>query len=438
MKMQGLSFENIPPIHIPFRFYIVAPLFGLLAAILLFVGNPDHYGTRLSPLLLSVTHLFTLGFMLMIMFGSLFQMLPVLSGESIPDARFVSTAVFSFLSLGLILLVISFFFSQRQLLYFAVLSLVVAFLTFLISLSSVLIKKIGGKESIFTMRLSVISLFITIFIGLYRAMSYVYPMPFTYLTDLNFHVGWGIFGWCLLLVMGVSYQVIPMFHVTPSYPSRLTRIVPSSIFIILIFLSFIQIKAAETGLVILLSFLIAGYAIYSLYLFTKRKRKVPDIIISFWRLAMISLIMTVAVYMGNRFLGDVVELPVLWDSTSILIGLFMIFGFVSTVIIGMLQKIVPFLIYHHLQRLCITDFEALKTLPHMHMIISSRRSRWQLYIHVASLIMLVSAVLYRPLLKPAAIILALDFIWLGISIIRATRLYMLKKKEIMAMKESML
>jgi hypothetical protein len=35
------------------------------------------------------------------------------------------------------------------------------------------------------------------------------------------HVSFGLLGWVLLLVIGVAYQVVPMFQLTPPYPPRL-------------------------------------------------------------------------------------------------------------------------------------------------------------------------------------------------------------------------
>ena len=91
MKMTGLSFDNIPPLWIPFRFFMTAPLFGIAAGLLLAL-SPDSWLSRWHPALLGFTHLLTLGFMAMVMLGALFQLMPVVSSQSIPAARRIARA----------------------------------------------------------------------------------------------------------------------------------------------------------------------------------------------------------------------------------------------------------------------------------------------------------------------------------------------------------
>ena len=84
MRMSGLALDSLPPIHIPFRFFLTAPWFGILAAMVLLFSGPELWTSHWNPALIGLTHLFTLGFMTMTMLGALFQLLPVLSGEQVP------------------------------------------------------------------------------------------------------------------------------------------------------------------------------------------------------------------------------------------------------------------------------------------------------------------------------------------------------------------
>ena len=65
----GLSFQQAPPFSFPFRFFITAPLFLLAAAMLLIFNDANLMVTRLSPAVLEATHLITLGFTSMVMYG---------------------------------------------------------------------------------------------------------------------------------------------------------------------------------------------------------------------------------------------------------------------------------------------------------------------------------------------------------------------------------
>ena len=85
MSLQpGLSFSQAPPILVPFRFFLSAPLFGLLAALLALWYGPSLMDSRWQSSVLALTHLMTLGFLGMAMVGAMMQMLPVVAGSPVP------------------------------------------------------------------------------------------------------------------------------------------------------------------------------------------------------------------------------------------------------------------------------------------------------------------------------------------------------------------
>ena len=77
----GLAYEDTPPLSAPLRFFLTAPVFGLIAGlVLLFDGQ--LLASRWTPGALAVVHLFAAGFMLHVMLGALLQILPVLAETS--------------------------------------------------------------------------------------------------------------------------------------------------------------------------------------------------------------------------------------------------------------------------------------------------------------------------------------------------------------------
>ena len=71
----SLSFEQAPPISVPFRFFLTAPLFGVAAGLLLIWFGADALASRWNAPTLALTHLLTVGFMLEAMCGALLQIL---------------------------------------------------------------------------------------------------------------------------------------------------------------------------------------------------------------------------------------------------------------------------------------------------------------------------------------------------------------------------
>ncbi|RLA49299.1 MAG: hypothetical protein DRR04_06640 [Gammaproteobacteria bacterium] len=422
--MQGLSLETIPPIHIPFRFFNTAPWMGVLAALVLLFDAGGAFSSQWSPELLAVTHLLTLGFMAMVMLGAMFQLVPVISGRMIPGGAIVATGVHLLLSIGVLLLVAGFYWKAYWLFAWALPVLLTAFAMFLLALGSLLLRQIGGGDAIYSIRFAALSLLITIGLGVLRSANYAGLMePLALANIANIHLAWGLVGWVLLLVMGASYQVIPMFHVTPSYPVSLARALPAVVFLSLLLLSVVDHTVVQALVVFVLCTVAIVYAIYTIGLLNQRKRKIPDNTARFWRLSLVCLIASALLLAGFYFAGHLLSSIAIQQQLPVIVGILMIYGFAGSVIMGMLQKIVPFLAYLHLQRSCLSNFELLKTLPHMGEIIPESRSRWQFRIHLSALLVLLAVLITGGFVGPAALLLVADFAWLGYTLASATRLY---------------
>ena len=431
MRMSGLTLDSLPPINIPLRFFLTAPWFGILAALLLMFNGPGLWTSHWNPALIGLTHLITLGFVTMTMLGALYQLLPVLSGEQIPGGSLVARAVHLLLVAGVLCLSAGFVFREYFLLGVAVVLLALALVGFTVAIGSKLVTNIAGGDSIHAMRLAVVALVVTIGLGFYRALGYLYPLASTWnLTML--HVSWALLGWILILIMGVSFQVIPMFQVTPDYPSWVSRFIPSLIFACLLLLAFVQVPLVVNGLVIVLGAAVLVYAGFSLRLTGQRKRKLMDVSVRFWQLGLSCLVLAVLLFWLIFLLPDIAAAAQLSSRGMMLVAVLMIPGFACSIIMGMLQKIVPFLAFLHLQRHCAANIRAIRSLPNMHGFISPARSLWLFRIHAVALAALLSAVMYDPLTGIAGLALLLDFGWLAFLMINATRLYAGTRRRIAA------
>ena len=69
-----LSFDQAPPFSAPFRFFVTAPLFAILAGALLLWSGPELFASRWTPTALALTHLLTAGFMMQVMRGEHIQL----------------------------------------------------------------------------------------------------------------------------------------------------------------------------------------------------------------------------------------------------------------------------------------------------------------------------------------------------------------------------
>ena len=92
-ELSGLSLDQAPPISVPLRFFLTAPLFALSAALLLLWQGPDLFDSRWNPTTLAVTHLLTLGYLGIVMIGAILQMLPVVAGTPMRHPRRVAAVI---------------------------------------------------------------------------------------------------------------------------------------------------------------------------------------------------------------------------------------------------------------------------------------------------------------------------------------------------------
>jgi len=88
------------------------------------------------------------------------------------------------------------------------------------------------------MKLFALAGLITFILGLFLATSHITSnLNEKYLVFVNTHILFGLLGFAFLLIMGVSFQVIPMFYVALDFPKFIQHKVPIILFITL-FISF--------------------------------------------------------------------------------------------------------------------------------------------------------------------------------------------------------
>ena len=131
MKIASLSPDQSPPIELPLRFFVVAPVFLVLAGLLLAIIGGNPFADLRSPTQIAATHHVTLGFMAMIMAGAIQQLLPVVIGSPMPAPRLVAWLTFLPLIAGTLLLSAGFALGEPALLNLSWPLLGLAFLVFI-------------------------------------------------------------------------------------------------------------------------------------------------------------------------------------------------------------------------------------------------------------------------------------------------------------------
>jgi hypothetical protein len=429
----ALSYEQAPPISVPYRFFLTAPLYGVLAGITLAWYGSEALQSNLTPIVVALTHLIVVGFMLQTMCGSLLQFVAVVAGANIWRPRLIAAVVHPLLTLGALALALGFLFWTPILIQAAVYLLAAGISIFIVVLAIAMLRTPAGGMSIHVIRLALLGLLVTLVLGVALTLTLgffgnVNP-GWDLLALVNVHVAWGLGGWALMLVVGVSYMVVPMFQLTPAYPAALTRQLPAGLFLALCGWTLQLAVAADAKAVWLQALatagvaLAGGYAAATLWLQSRRRRRLTDATFLFWRMAMVSLLIFALTWIAGEMAPLLAEHPrlPLWLGALLLPGVFV------AVITGMLYKIVPFLNWLHLQRLSTVGAK----LPNMKQMIADAAMRGQMWLHMAACVLLLAAVLWPALAVLAGLAFAASFLLLESNLISAVRVYRRYHKELL-------
>lgn len=415
----ALSLEQTPPLAVPLRFFLTAPLFGAAACVVALFAGPTLLATRWQPSLLAVTHLLTLGYLAMVMGGAMFQLLPVLAGVQVTRSTAVSVTVHLLLVTGTVALALAFVTAQQPLFGAAIAALGVAVGLLIVTVGRALFRARSLHDTVWAMRLAVAALAVTLLLGAWLAAGHAgWGGLMRRYTDL--HLAWGLLGWCGMLIIAVAYQVVPMFQVTREYPRPLRRSATWLVGMLLLLATALTFaghggRVAGYGL----AAFFALFAVTTLRLQQRRLRRLPDVTVAFWRVGMANVIAAVALWLVQPLL------PAVWLARSQLCwGALVIIGAASSLIGGMLYKIVPFLVWLHLNHRLQAQGRWQGAIPNMKQVIAERAARRHLYAHVAGTLLLLAAIAGPGMLiYPAAVLLGMAFVTQWWNLLMAVRLY---------------
>lgn len=416
-----LSFEKAPPLAAPLRFFLTAPLYIVLAGLLIAYEGPALFSSRWMPGTLAVTHLLTIGFMLQIMLGALIQILPVVAGANLARPLVVAKVVHPGLSAGALLLAGGFLFAQPDLLSAAALVLGLSVLFYLAASWWALLRVPSTSPTIRGLKFAWLGMAVVVSLGILLALALArgWPLPLVALTNL--HAGWGLGAWAGVLLASISYVVVPMFQLTSGYPARPSWWFPAVMLGLLLLWS-VAVVADWPGLVRLTQGLAAlagiGFAGLTLRLQSQRRRARCDATHRYWQLGLLSSILALGLLLIAALWPGAAEL----DGWPLYVGILLIAGGFIAFIIGMLYKIVPFLAWMHLQN----SGQAKVPAPAMNKILGDPDMQRQMRAYVAACVLLLAAVVLPEwLARPAGLAFALAGGWLWWNLLGAARRYRL-------------
>lgn len=416
-----LAYDQAPAISVPLRFLLAAPLLALPAAVLLLYYGPALLATRWSAAALAATHLVTLGFIGHSVVGALMQFLPVAAGADIRHLHRAAPWLQVLLTAGTLLLAASFLLESAPLLEAAA-ALVTLVLAAVVILTGVALARCAASDATtraVTLGLAGLAATITLGCVLAALPGWAALWGIAQLTDL--HAAWGLAGWMTVTVIGVALAVVPMFQITPRYPPAVERWLPPLIVGTLVVLSLAvttplgSLSGLRELLYALLAAGLAAFGVVTLRLHGASRRR-ADVSVWLWRGGMASLVAIALLGAATLSAPGLVQLP--WF--DLLIGILMLAGFGMSVINGMMYKIVPFLVWLHLQQVNPEHHP----LPHLGQIIPLGAMRWQAAAHGVAVALLIAALAWPITVYGAGLAWAVSQLMLGMNLARAASRYL--------------
>ncbi len=405
----GLSLDQSPPFFSSGRFFLTAPLFIMLAGFILIFK--DITLVRSTPEVVTLVHLFTLGVFSMIMFGAIQQMLPVLAGAQLPKANLISKISHLFLLLGTLIFSLGFLGEMHPfLMYTAATLLLLSFILVLGGSAYAILTVEKSSPTVKAMSLALIAGLITSVLGFWMMQNYIGEYNSVHGSIMFVHMVVGIFGFAGILIIGVAFKIIPMFYVAPGFKNFCKGWVANLIAVgISMWALFTMVWPSLQWIAILvLTTFFTAFSTTIILKLNKRRRPISDITVWYWRVAGVSLFVGMFVIMVNIWVEA---------DLDVYVAAFIGGGFVLSILTGMLYKIVPFLVWFHLNAK--GHFE----IPTMREMLNKKMADTQFVFHILSLLLLMVGVVEPLALKASGLFFVLSGLLIFLNLMNSVKVY---------------
>jgi len=412
MELTGLSTDQAPPISAPIRFFLTAPLFAIFAGLLIFGTDAEVLMSRFSYETIAVTHAITIGFLGFVMLGALTQMLPVLAGVKVYKVEALTISSYLILVVGIVSMVFGLYFQKHTFSYVATFALSIGFLMLVVPMLFSLKNVINVTPTIRAMKVSLVFALVSVLLGAYLLLSHAGSSTGSIHGVLaNIHSVWAIFGFGGILIIGVAFQVLPMFYVAPRFKQFCKRRVVWLISLGLVLWAVLNILGTNYEFLakIWIGLFFWAFVTTVWIKLNQRRRPITDVTVWYWRSSSIFLSVGIFTWIFNSFINNELIVPI-----SILIG----GGFIISIMIGMLYKIIPFLVWFHL------NARGYMNIPTMNEMIDKKFAKVQYVLYIISLIGFSLSYFYPQFLELSSLSFILSMILLEYNVINPVLIYL--------------
>ncbi len=334
----AVSTDFAPPFKLIAPYFVIGAIFFVFSVALLFGFDISNLNSMDSHTL-SWVHIFLLGFVMMVIFGAMAQLVPVVLevGHFAVDIYYI---IYPLLFIGTILMGYGFLYSPELLPYGGVVVLV-SLLVFVFE-TFMTIKKVKKFNLVMvSVVIANIFLFLGLIFGIMMALGYAGTISVDIMSLLKAHIYLVLGGYVGITIMGMSLILLPMFWLSHSFSWRPVEyaLTIMSVAVVVVMLSSIFDSNILEYAGYILSIIALCLYFYQIYIIYKTRVRL-DKDIYLYSLLFSYVCLALVLIMGVIYL--------FYPNTSLLltIGWILFFGYITFVITGHLYKIVPFLVWY--------------------------------------------------------------------------------------------
>lgn len=328
--MAKLEIAQAPPTALPRRFLESAPVWGVLAGLLLAADGAVALQSRWAPGTLALVHALTLGVLGNAMFGGLLQFLPAAAGVRVRGGVRAGWILHGALNIGTALLVAGFHAMRPVLLLGAAAVLAGAFALLAALLLPGLIAAHGRALLRASLAGAVAAAAVTAALGVAMLLGLAGQGGLPLWPWADVHAAWGVLGWGVGLLAGVGTVVLPMFQGTRELPVSAQR-AWLGLLAVLLPVGTASLALAQRGTLLRWGVVggLAAFAVAGLWLQWRAPRTRNAWLVRSWRLGLVTVLGGAAVLalQGPAVLAGVlvlaIGLPALVAGMQLEIGAFL-------------------------------------------------------------------------------------------------------------------
>lgn len=325
-------------------FYVTAALFFWALCLMLFISAKQLSGHHFNPHILAIAHAAALGWGTMIIFGAVYQLLPVICEGNLYSPRLAFCSFVTLLS-GTTLLVVCFWLFLTGSWMVAAGSIIVfSACSYIFNICATVRSASKSTPYQYFIVSSAVWFLLTTVAGLLLAINLHHTfIPRNHLEMLKLHAHAGIVGWFLQLICGVSAKLVPMFLLGKSKKSGLlyAGLILQNLGLVL-FIIHGYFRQIDQFVLLHIALIVVGILLWALYIRTSlinRIRKNIDLLMKQTLYALWIIVPAVSVLVTTFFVRG--------TKWVMLYGTLVFLGCISGVIIAQTFKTLPFIVWNN-------------------------------------------------------------------------------------------